>query len=307
MPIKIPMSLPAAEKLIKENIFVMDESRAVKQDIRPLKIAILNLMPTKIVTETQFLRLLSNTPLQIDITLLATASHQAKNTPMEHLTAFYKTFYEVKDEKFDGMIITGAPVELLGFEDVDYWDELCRVLEWTKKNVYSTLYVCWGAYAGLYYNHGIEKHPLKDKISGVYRHKTLVPEHPLVRGFNPEFSAPHSRFSGVTESDITSKDELVLLAKSEDAGVYLVANKNGREVYVTGHCEYDFDTLRNEYLRDLGKGMNPNVPKNYFPNDDPNLEPIATWRAHAHLLFANWLNYFVYQNTPYNLDEMLNY
>lgn len=307
MPIKIPMSLPAAEKLIQENIFVMDESRAVSQDIRPLKIAILNLMPTKIVTETQFLRLLSNTPLQLDITLLMTASHRAKNTPLEHLTAFYKTFDEVKDQRFDGMIITGAPVELMGFEDVDYWPELCRVLEWTKKNVYSTLYVCWGAYAGLYHNHGINKVPLSEKISGVFRHKTLMPEHPLVRGFNLEFSAPHSRFSGVNESDISSNDELLLLARSDEAGVYLVANKNGREVYVTGHCEYDFDTLGKEYTRDLEKGINPSVPKHYFPNDDPSKTPIATWRAHAHLLFSNWLNYFVYQNTPYNLDEMLNY
>lgn len=305
MPIKIPMSLPAAESLIKENIFVMDESRAVRQDIRPLKIAIMNLMPTKIVTETQFLRLLSNTPLQIDITLLNTASHRSKNTPEEHLSAFYKTFDEVKGDKFDGLIITGAPVELLEFSDVDYWPELCELVDWAHKNVYSTLYVCWGAFAGLNINHGIEKHALDKKLSGIFRHKTLVPENPLVRGFNAEFSAPHSRYSGVKREDIEKIDDLLILAESEEAGVYLVANKNGREVFVSGHCEYDFDTLRNEYERDVLKGINPEVPKNYFPDDDPSKLPINTWKAHANLLFSNWLNYFVYQNTPYDLNEIL--
>ncbi len=305
MPIKIPMSLPAADSLIKENIFVMDESRAVTQDIRPLKIAIMNLMPTKIVTETQFLRLLSNTPLQIDITLLNTASHRSKNTPEEHLSAFYKTFDEVKNEKFDGLIITGAPVELLEFSDVDYWPELCELVEWAHKNVYSTLYVCWGAFAGLYINHGIEKHALDKKLSGIFRHKTLVPENPLVRGFNMEFSAPHSRYSAVRREDIEKIDDLLILAESEEAGVYLVANKNGREVFVSGHCEYDFDTLKNEYERDVLKGIDPEVPKNYFPDDDPSKAPINTWKAHAHLLFSNWLNYFVYQNTPYDLNEIL--
>jgi len=306
MPIKIPMSLPAAEALINENIFVMDEARAIKQDIRPLKIAIMNLMPTKIVTETQFLRLLSNTPLQIDITLLNTASHRSKNTSEEHLETFYKTFDEVKNEKFDGLIITGAPVELLDFSDVDYWDELCEVVAWAKKNVYSTMYVCWGAYAGLYINHGINKIALDKKVSGVFRHKNLVPEYPLVRGFNKEFSAPHSRYSGVKREDIEKIDDLLILAESDEAGVYMVANKNGREVFVTGHCEYDFDTLRNEYERDVLKGINPEIPKHYFPDDDPTKEPMMTWKAHAHLLYANWLNYFVYQNTPYDLNEMLN-
>lgn len=305
MPIKIPMALPAAEALIKENIFVMDEARAIKQDIRPLKIAIMNLMPTKIVTETQFLRLLSNTPLQIDITLLNTASHVSKNTPEEHLSTFYKTFEEVRNEKFDGLIITGAPVESLAFSDVDYWDELCEVVDWAHKNVYSTLYVCWGAYAGLYINHGIEKIKLDKKVSGVFRHNTLIPEYPLVRGFNKEFSAPHSRYSGVNRDDIEKCDDLLILAESEEAGVYLVANKNGREIFVTGHCEYDFDTLKNEYERDVLKGINPEVPKHYFPDDDPTKEPINKWNAHAHLLFSNWLNYFVYQNTPYDLNEML--
>lgn len=305
MPIKIPMSLPAADSLIKENIFVMDESRAISQDIRPLKIAIMNLMPTKIVTETQFLRLLSNTPLQIDITLLNTASHRSKNTPEEHLSSFYKTFDEVKNEKFDGLIITGAPVELLEFSDVDYWPELCELVAWSHKNVYSTLYVCWGAFAGLKINHGIEKHALDKKLSGIFRHKTLVPENPLVRGFNAEFSAPHSRYSGIKREDIEKIDDLLILAESEEAGVYLVANKNGREVYVSGHSEYDFDTLRNEYERDVLKGINPEVPKNYFPDDDPANAPINTWKAHAHLLFSNWLNYFVYQNTPYDLNEIL--
>lgn len=305
MPIKIPMSLPAAEALIKENIFVMDEARAIKQDIRPLKIAIMNLMPTKIVTETQFLRLLSNTPLQLDITLLNTASHRSKNTSEKHLETFYKTFEEIRDQRFDGLIITGAPVESLEFRDVDYWDELCGLVEWAQKNVYSTLYVCWGAYAGLYINHGIEKQKLDKKISGVFRHSTLIPEYPLVRGFNKEFSAPHSRYSGIKRSDIEACDDLLILAESAEAGIYLVANKNGREVFVTGHCEYDHDTLKNEYQRDVQKGIDPEIPKHYFPNDDPAQEPTNTWKAHAHLLYSNWLNYFVYQNTPYDLNEML--
>ncbi len=305
MPIKIPMSLPAAEALINENIFVMDEARAVKQDIRPLKIAIMNLMPTKIVTETQFLRLLSNTPLQIDITLLNTASHVSKNTPEEHLATFYKTFDEVKHEKFDGLIITGAPVESLEFKNVDYWDELCEVVSWAHKNVYSTMYVCWGAFAGLYINHGIEKQSLEKKVSGIFRHNNLVPEYPLMRGFNKEFSAPHSRYSEVKREDIEKVEELLILAESDEAGVYLIANKNGREFFVTGHAEYDHDTLKNEYERDVLKGINPEVPKHYFPDDDPTKEPINKWKAHAHLLYANWLNYYVYQNTPYDLNEML--
>ncbi|MBR4950360.1 MAG: homoserine O-succinyltransferase [Clostridia bacterium] len=305
MPIKIPMSLPAAEALIKENIFVMDEARASRQDIRPLKIAIMNLMPTKIVTETQFLRLLSNTPLQIDITLLNTASHVSKNTSEEHLTTFYKTFEEVKNERFDGLIITGAPVENLEFTDVDYWQELCDVVKWSHKNVYSTMYVCWGAFAGLYINHGINKVPLKEKVSGVFRHENLMPEYPLMRGFNKQFSAPHSRYSTILKEDVEKCEDLIILAESEEAGLYLIANKNGREFFVTGHAEYDQDTLKNEYERDVLKGINPNVPKHYFPDDNPNNEPVSTWKAHAHLMYANWLNYFVYQNTPYDLNEML--
>ena len=305
MPVKIPFSLPAAEELIKENIFVMDEKRATMQDIRPLKIAILNLMPTKIVTETQFLRLLSNTPLQLDITLLGVQSHKSKNTPEEHLQAFYKSFDEVKGEKFDGLIITGAPVEFLEFEDIDYWAELKDIIKWSKKNVYSTLYVCWAAFAGLYYNHGVEKLKLDKKISGVFRHRTLMPEHPLVRGFNLEFNAPHSRYSGVRREDIEKIDDLVILAESDEAGIYLIANRNGREFYVTGHSEYDFDTLKKEYERDVLKGIDPEIPKHYFENDDPTATPRNTWRAHANLLYMNWLNYFVYQNTPYDLNEML--
>lgn len=305
MPIKIPHSLPATEILINENIFVMDESRALTQDIRPLKIAILNLMPTKIVTETQFMRLLSNTPLQLDICLLAAASHHSKNTPAEHLASFYKTFAEVKNEKFDGLIITGAPVELLPFEAVDYWDELCSIIDWSKHNVYSTMYVCWGAYAGLYYNYNIPKYPLDSKIFGIYEHNTLIPSYPLVRGFNETFLAPHSRYSYVKPEDIASQDNLLIVADSEKAGVYLAASKNGREVYITGHPEYDFETLKNEYLRDVEKGLPIEPPYNYFPDNDISKTPKNTWKAHAHLLYNNWLNYFVYQNTPYNLEEIL--
>ena len=305
MPIKIPHSLPATETLINENIFVMDESRAVTQDIRPLKIAILNLMPTKIVTETQFLRLLSNTPLQIDVCLLATASHQSKNTPTEHLTSFYKTFDELKNEKFDGLIITGAPIESLPYESVDYWDELCHIIDWSKHNVYSTMYVCWSAYAGLYYNYYIQKHLLDKKIFGIYEHRTLVPLNPLVRGFNEVFQAPHSRYSYVRSEDIIAQENLLLLADSEKAGVFLVATKDGREVYVAGHTEYDFDTLQREYLRDKEKGLPIEPPYNYFPDNDTSKTPVNTWRANGHLLFSNWLNYFVYQNTPYNLEDIL--
>ncbi|HAN21829.1 MAG TPA: homoserine O-succinyltransferase [Clostridiales bacterium] len=305
MPIKIPHSLPAAETLIKENIFIMDEKRAMTQDIRPLQIVILNLMPTKITTETQFLRLLSNTPLQIDVCLLATASHQSKNTPTEHLTSFYQTFDDIKNEKFDGLIITGAPVETLPFEEVDYWDELIKIIEWSKHNVYSTMYVCWGAYAGLYYNHKIPKYPLDNKIFGIFDHNTLIPSNPLVRGFNEVFSAPHSRYTYVKGEDIAKHDDLLLVADSDTAGVFLVATKDGREVYITGHTEYDFDTLQKEYQRDVDKGLSIKPPYNYFKDNDPNNTPKNTWRAHAHLLFSNWLNYFVYQNTPYNLEDIL--
>lgn len=305
MPIKIPFSLPATETLIAENIFVMDENRAVSQDIRPLKIAILNLMPTKIVTETQLLRLLSNTPLQIDVCLLTTASHTSKNTPAEHLTSFYKTFDEVKKEKFDGLIVTGAPVETLAFENVDYWDELCAIIEWSKHNVFSTMYICWGAYAGLYYNHKIQKYPLESKLFGVFEHNTLLPSHPMVRGFNERFLAPHSRYTYVKREEIQKAENLLIIADSEKAGVFLVASKDRREVYVTGHTEYDFDTLQKEYQRDVEKGLPIDLPFNYFPDNNPEQPPKNSWRAHGHLMFNNWLNYFVYQNTPYNIEEIL--
>ena len=305
MPIKISNELPAAKTLEKENIFVMTEKRAMQQDIRPLKIAILNLMPTKIVTETQLLRLLSNTPLQIDITLLTTSTYASKNTPAEHLSAFYTTFDRIKDSKFDGFIITGAPLEALEFEEVDYWDELCEIMEWVKHNVYSTMYICWGAFAGLHYKYGIDKHLLKKKLSGIYLHKTLCASHPLVRGFDEYFYAPHSRYSGVNSEEIEKNNQLVLLAESEEAGAYLAASKDGRSIFAFGHSEYDAETLKFEYLRDLDKGINPDVPVNYFPNDDVTRKPLNTWRSHAHLLFANWLNYFVYQGTPYNLEEIL--
>ena len=304
MPIKIPHSLPAKEVLESENIFVMDEARAVSQDIRPLKISILNLMPTKVVTETQLLRLLSNTPLQVDITLLNTASHRSKNTAAEHLETFYKTFSSIEKEKYDGLIITGAPVERLDFADVDYWDELCAIMEWSKTHVYTSLYVCWGAFAGLYYNHGIDKHPLEQKLSGVFRHRTRLPAHPLLRGFNETFCAPHSRYSYVIQSDIESNPALLLLSDSPEAGVYIAASVDGREVYITGHPEYDTDTLRLEYLRD--RAINPATPppQHYFPENNPALPPVNTWKAHAHLFYTNWVNYYVYQTTPYYLDKM---
>ncbi len=305
MPIKIPFSLPAAEVLEKENIFIMDDVRAMQQDIRPLHIAILNLMPTKIVTETQLLRLLSNTPLQIDITLLTTSTYASRNTSQEHLKSFYTTFDNIKNRKFDGFIITGAPLELKEFGEVDYWDELCEIMEWANHNVFSTLYICWGAFAGLYHKYGIEKHALPKKLSGVYNHKTLFPSHPLVRGFDECFAAPHSRYSGVDIADIENEEELVLLAQSDIAGPYLAASKDGRSIFVLGHSEYDADTLKLEYLRDTERGISPEIPYNYFPNNDPTAIPQNKWRAHAHLLFANWLNYFVYQTTPYNLEEIL--
>lgn len=304
MPIKIPQTLPAAGILESENIFVMDVKRADTQDIRPLKIAILNLMPTKVVTETQLLRLLSNTPLQIDVTLLTTATYTSKNTDKSHLDAFYKTFDEVKSVKFDGLIITGAPVEYLEFDKVSYWQELCEIIDWANANVFSTLYVCWGAFAGLYHNYSIKKYPLSAKISGLYRHHTLIPSHPLVRGFDEYFNAPHSRFSYVLRDDIISCSDLELLAESDDAGVYLAASKDMRQIYVTGHPEYDSDTLKLEYERDMLKGISPIVPKNYFPGNDPSKQPHNSWRSHAHLLYSNWLNYCVYQTTPYNIEEI---
>ena len=304
MPIRIPDALPAFGVLENENIFVMDEHRADTQDIRPLKIAILNLMPTKIVTETQLLRLLSNTPLQVEITLLKTASYTPTHTPQEHLESFYRNFDDVKDQKFDGLIITGAPIEDKKYEEVAYWDEICRIFEWSNKNVYSCFYICWAALAAMYYYHGIQKFEYPEKLSGVFRHKVKIPSHPVVRGFDQYFNAPHSRHYGVKTEDIKACEDLDILASSEKTGVYIASSKDMRRIFVTGHSEYDFDTLKNEYFRDFAKGMNPHVPENYFPYDDPEREPVNVWRSHAHLLYSNWLNYVVYQKTPYDLGSI---
>ena len=304
MPIKIPDKLPATAQLRKENIFVMSEKKAMHQDIRPLKIVIVNLMPTKIATETQLLRLLSNSPLQIEIDFLQMDTHESKNTPSEHLATFYTTFDEIKDSKYDGMIITGAPVENLEYEDVDYWGELTRIMDWSKTHVTSTLHICWAALAGLYYHYGVPKHPLKEKCSGVFKHKVNRRTAKLVRGFDNEFYAPHSRFHEVRAEDIKKVKELEILCDSKEAGVYIVFTKGGRRIFVTGHAEYDATTLRDEYFRDLEKGKNPIIPKHYFPNDDPTKKPIVRWRSHANLLFSNWLNYFVYQITPYDIDSI---
>lgn len=304
MPIKVQSNLPAIEILEKENIFVMPEERAMQQDIRPLEIVILNLMPTKIETETQLLRLLGNSPLQVNIELLQTATHTSKNTSADHLTTFYKTFDEIKDRKFDGMIITGAPVEHLEFEDVDYWSELCSILEWSRKNVYSVFHICWGAQAGLYYRYGIRKYLFDKKLSGIYNHKIIAPLHPLLRGFDDGFEIPHSRNTGVVKEDVFKHSELEILAISEEAGVCIVCNRNGREFYVLGHAEYDRDTLAKEYARDLQKGINIKMPENYFPNNNPHKMPPMVWRSYATLLYTNWLNYYVYQQTPYDLEDL---
>lgn len=304
MPIKIADKLPATKQLTKENIFVMTEKRAARQDIRPLKIAIVNLMPEKIKTETQLLRLLSNSPLQVEVDLIQMSSHISKNTSEEHLSAFYKEFSDIKDSKFDGMIITGAPVENMDFEKVDYWTELSEIMEWSKTHVTSTLHICWAAQAGLYYHYGIPKYPLKEKCSGVFRHKVRRTTAKLVRGFDNVFYAPHSRHTEVRAEDINKVPELEILSDSQEAGVYIVTTKKGRQIFVMGHSEYDADTLKNEYFRDLEKGLNPVIPANYFSKNDPTKKPIVRWRSHAHLLFSNWLNYFVYQITPYNIDEI---
>ena len=304
MPIKIPNKLPATKTLTEENIFVITETRALTQDIRPLKIAILNLMPTKIETETQLARLLGNSPLQVELTLLHTGSYKSKNINEEHMLAFYKTFAEVEHETFDGMVITGAPVEQMPFEEVAYWDELCRIFEWTKTHVTSTFHICWGAQAGLYYHYGINKYPLDKKLSGVYKHTADYKKSILLRGFDDEFWVPHSRNTTVKREDIEKVPELKILASSSDAGVYIVTTDNGKQIFVTGHSEYDADTLKNEYLRDINAGIDPDIPENYFPDDDPTKEPQAKWRSHATLLYANWLNYFVYQTTPYDIEEI---
>jgi len=304
MPIRIDADLPAAEILETENIFVMTHERAKIQDIRPLKIAILNLMPTKIETETQLLRLLSNTPLQVDVELLHMATHVSKNTSPTHLHTFYRTFREIRSQKFDGLIITGAPIEKLPFEQVDYWDEMKELMEWSKENVYSVLYICWGAQAGLYYHYGIDKFMLPKKLSGIYNHRVLNPYHPLMRGFDDNYFAPHSRYTEVRLEDVREHKNLIPLSVSDMAGLHIAAERNGRGVYITGHAEYDRDTLAKEYFRDLNKGLNPQKPYHYFPEDDISKTPPFTWRSNGHLLVSNWLNYYVYQQTPYNfIDE----
>jgi homoserine O-succinyltransferase len=304
MPVKIPATLPAATVLAKENIFVMDDRRAMMQDIRPLKIAIVNLMPTKEITETQLLRLLGNTPLQIEITLLTMASHESSNTSLEYLEAFYRTFDSVKDQKFDGLIITGAPVENMPFEEVDYWKELVEIMDWSKKHVFSTLHICWASQAALYHQYGIDKHQLDDKVFGVFEHRVLNPMHKLVRGFDDTFRAPHSRHTTIHKEDVERIPELEILAESDEAGVFLIASRDGRSMYVSGHAEYDADTLAREYNRDVAKGLKIEVPRNYYPGNDPSRTPQVSWRAHANLLFVNWLNYFVYQETPFDINKI---
>lgn len=300
MPIKIPDHLPAREVLQSENIFVMDESRAFTQDIRPLSIVILNLMPTKETTETQLMRLIGNTPLQVDCTLLHPKTHRSKNTSVEHLKAFYKTFDDIRDKKFDGMIITGAPVEHLEFESVNYWDELKDIMAWSVDHVTSTFHICWAAQAGLYFHYNVPKYQLDEKIFGVFPHTVNKQNVNLLRGFDELFYVPQSRHTEVRREDIERIDNLEILSESEEAGVYIVASKDGRQIFVTGHSEYDPETLKLEYERDLKKGLKVNIPKNYFPDDNPELPPRSNWRAHANLLFSNWLNYYVYQTTPYD-------
>lgn len=304
MPIKISNELPARTFLEQENVFVMSEERADSQDIRPLKILILNLMPTKIATETQILRLLSNTPLQVDIELMQTVTHVSKNTSQEHLTKFYKSFDEVKHEKFDGMIVTGAPVEQMEFEEVDYWDELCEIFEWAKTNVYSTFYICWGAQAGLYYHYGLKKYPLKEKMFGIFEHQPLDLYHPLMRGIDDRYFVPHSRHTEIRMEDIAKIKDLQVLSYSPVSGVHLLSDMDCRNFFSTGHSEYDADTLATEYFRDKNKGLDIQIPYNYFPENDSTKKPPITWRSTGVLLFTNWLNYFVYQRTPYDLANL---
>jgi len=304
MPVKIPDKLPAREILNKENVFVMTETRAVHQDIRPLKILILNLMPLKITTETHLLRLLSNSPLQLEVELLQTATHTSRHTPQEHLEGFYKTFDEVRENKYDGMIVTGAPVETLEFEEVNYWKEIGEILSWSVRNVTSTLHICWGAQAGLYHHYGVEKHPIETKMSGVFSHSVNNRKIALVRGFDDNFLAPHSRHTEIRREDLEQCRDLEIVSESEEAGIYIVMDREGRQIFVTGHSEYDPLTLKEEYERDLARGMNPRVPRNYFPDDDPSREPNVSWRSHANLLFSNWLNYYVYQMTPYDINAI---
>lgn len=304
MPIKIDNQLPARHSLELENIFVMPENRAMTQDIRPLHIIILNLMPTKIETETQILRLLSNTPLQVDVELLQVKSHVAKNVSQEHMLKFYKTFDDVKNRKFDGMIVTGAPVEMMPFEEVDYWEELCEIFDWAKTNVYSTYNICWGAQAALYYKYGVPKHMLDEKLFGVFKHRPLDLYHPLLRGFSDVYYVPHSRHTETRREDIAEVKDLQILSYSDEAGVHLISDMACRNFFCTGHSEYDSDTLAKEYFRDLKKGLNIKMPYNYFPDNDPRKTPPITWRGVGSLLFQNWLNYFVYQRTPYDLNSL---
>ena len=304
MPIKIPNELPATQTLTEENIFVMTETRAGKQDIRPLQILLLNLMPTKIDTETQLSRLLGNTPLQVELTLMHTVSHQSKNTSEEHLLAFYTTFDQVKDRNFDGMIITGAPVEHLPFEEVEYWDELTEIMDWSLTHVHSTFHICWGAQAGLYHHFGIQKRQLDKKLFGIFPHHADYKRSILFRGFDDVFMVPHSRHTTVDRADVEKVSKLKILASSEEAGVFALSTRNGRQIFITGHPEYDAETLNKEYVRDQTAGKPIEIPKNYFPDNDPSRTPPATWRSSANLLYSNWLNYFVYQTTPFNLDKI---
>lgn len=304
MPLIIPDKLPAGDLLQKENIFVMHDAIATKQDIRPLRILMVNLMPDKATTETQLARVLANSPLQVELTLVRMGTHDCKNVLEEYLDTFYKTFDEIKSERFDGMILTGAPVETLKFEEVDYWDELCQILEYSKTNVYSTMYICWGAQAGLYYHFGIDKYPLKEKVFGVFEHNVVRAHTPLMRGFDDVFWAPHSRHTQIRKSDLEKHPEIRILAESDEVGPHILATNNGRQIFVIGHQEYDRETLGLEYYRDVRQGFGTFVPKNYFKNNQPGREVIVRWRGHASMLFANWLNYYVYQETPYDLAHL---
>ncbi len=303
MPIKIPNALPATETLLSENIFVMTETRALSQDIRPLKILLLNLMPTKIETETQLARILGNTPLQVELELIHTSTHESKNVSKEHMIAFYKTFADVRENHYDGMIITGAPVEKLEFEEVEYWDELCEIMEWTKTHVTSTFHICWGAQAGLYYHYGVKKYPLSEKLFGVFRHRVVRKPSMLFRGADDVFMVPHSRHTTIKTEDVEKVPELRIISTSEEAGIYAIATDGGKQIFITGHSEYDADTLKKEYVRDKNANLPIKVPKNYFPDDDDTKEPIVSWRSHANLIYSNWLNYYVYQVTPYEIKN----
>jgi len=304
MPLNLPDKLPAVDILKKENIFVMDSGRASEQDIRPLRIVILNLMPIKITTETDLIRLLSNTPLQVEIDFMKIKSHTSKNTSIEHMIAFYKTFHSMRNQKYDGMIITGAPVEQLEYEDVTYWEEIKEIFEWAKTHVTSTLNICWAAQASLFYNYGIKKYQLPEKMFGVFKHRMNDPFNQIFRGFDDEFFVPHSRHTEIRREDILKVPELTILSESDESGVYMVMARNGREIFITGHSEYSPNTLDGEYKRDRSKGLNIEIPKNYYENDDPKLSPVVRWRAHANLLFTNWLNYFVYQETPFDISQI---